>query len=737
VCESAASLVRGLSTTLAQGRSHVEAQVALVGVEVWNGLAAQAFRDSAATSLTEAVAGVQAWDRLAATLSGYAAELTAVQVEADAVRTRLARAQDDLTYARGALTRATTAAAATDDDDASGTVDPRLRLAVGTAQGEIATAQALLDALGQRRRDLDRRTADALLDAPGPGARAWAALAYRADGSARPLATVLDEVLDRLLDGTITTEDHLLLARLLSMHSGDQAAMSLLYRELGAAGVTDLLVNLATVEDLHDDLPAGTTTAGLAAQIAAGLVTASRAWSPGTATAFGAALLDTITPHGRRPAVTFLLAAEGLDTDVVLGAFDHLEALRGTDPDRFAELTGTAAGTGPTVLGLNQHTVEATITTALGAGPGTLTGAIFAQMARDPEAVVDRFAGQDARTDYWFGQHAWGGDRFEGPATLLDAIAHDADLQAARASDPLGDTWREAIGVLAAASEALGGNLSFQVGALSPTAARDLAEALATVVPEIAAGLGSGVEFLDGEPPRVEVLGLGDATAFDVQRGNLSRLLGVTLLDPAALATFSGAAGQYASDVLTHVTGPHHPDVDSAKTLLDGVGSLFGLTHGSYTAQDTWHAEALSDQARRELDTVMTISSLIPGISTGHAVADYLAQVATSTALDHGAGLDPRIIGQQDLDALVDRGTGLGGDLLHETVDATLAARWDAITPAYTGTGDQSLGAPTLTSTLDDSYAATATAVTNPVATGDYDVRVPGETQHRNPRDMP
>lgn len=738
VCTSAAMQIEGIASTLDQARTHADAQVALVGVDVWNGLAADAFRDSSSMIATGAATAVQAWGRLAAALTDYASQLTALQTDGDALRTRLSAAHDDLDQARQRQADAVASLTVGVGPGDGTTPMPGPNHAISAAETEIDAVNALLVALEESRHALDARAVEALRSAPGPGATAWSGIAYRADGSVRPVSAVTDTVLDRLLDGEITTEDYLLLARLLSMYSGDEAAMSHLYSELGAQDLTTVLTVLATVEDVHGDLPEGTAIADIAAQITAGLVTASRTWSPDEAQEFGADLVDAVDQNGSRPAVILALGAEGLNTEVALGAFDRLEDLRQTDPDAFALATGTAAQSGLFLYHLDPTIVDALVAGAIGC-QGTLTGTVFKQIARDPESAINLLAGQPEVIDYWFGQHSWG-DGFQGPATLLNAIAHDADLQAARAADPLGSTWRRAVGLLEGATEALGGNLNLRYDALSNTAARDLAEALATVVPEIAAGLGSGFIVISEEDVRVNLLsslGSRESAAFDPQTGNLARLLGIALLDPAALATFTGATGAYATTVLDHVTGPGHPDLATAKALLDGVGSLYGLTHGSYTLQDNLHAAALSGQAEREINTVMTLSCLIPGISTGSAAADYLAQIAAGLGLDATAALDPRLMSQEDLDALLDQGTDGGRIALNSAITETLADRWDSILPGYTGTSSAALAAPTLTSSLEKAYSDAVTAATNENGDGAYEIRVPGEDKTRNPGDMP
>ncbi|MBM7331956.1 hypothetical protein JS562_55675, partial [Agrobacterium sp. S2] len=110
--------------------------------------------------------------------------------------------------------------------------------------------------------------------------------------------------------------------------------------------------------------------------------------------------------------------------------------------------------------------------------------------------------GADGVTDFWFGRYDWGDDGFEGPAALIDAIVNSPEGVPGRLQNPVSDLWVRTVEFAALATERLGGNEHLQVGTMSSPAQLDIAQALATFVPEIAARFSGKVDRGVGEGGR-------------------------------------------------------------------------------------------------------------------------------------------------------------------------------------------------------------------------------------------
>lgn len=739
MCGSAAVEVDHLAEALGTASRQVDDEVSSLGELVWSGQGAQAFRTSVAEVGQRAEGVVAGWQRLSEALEGYARALGSMQVDADAVRSRLRVAEDDLEDYQVQHRRAKKDWLA-GDASASGRVTVLQEL-IGDAQRTIANQWVSLDDIGAARALLDERSAAEILAAPGAGAQAWASAVYRANGSQQPLSSVIDDLVTRLdRPGELSGADYDMVAQFLAMYSGDPEAMAAFFDGLGAAGLAGFMNSFVTGGGRCGWPQSEVLATDLCAALAAGLATASRTWDAGKQVQFGRDLVDATDANLSGDlaaevigvqAVAYLLGAAGLAPQVALGALQRVEEIRVQDPGRYEVLSHDADGRGSGAGVFSHQSVS-------------LAGAIFGQLARIPDQALDFFVTRpDSVTEYWFGQHDWTANQFAGPAGLLDAIVNSPSAQAAHAGDPLGESWTATVGFASRAFEALGGNLSLRAGALSTDAARNIAAALGAFAPETATGLtiapvitADGQQFVkvvgpDGKEVQVPALTTG--------LGNLSRLLGIATLDPQALAVYGSQVGAYAIRVRDYLTGPEHPPYAEAKTLLGQVGALYGFTYASYALESSLHAEEISDRARRDLDAVLTLASLVPVASTGRAALDFLVEVSLVGAekgVEKGAeSLVSGIVSDKTLDAIIDTGLNRGKDTLSSFADS-LSAGWGAINPPYT-TDDGALATPEgFISQLNLDYDNAGTSSSNDVGTGRWDVTVPGEDTPRNRGDM-
>ncbi|GIG24594.1 hypothetical protein [Cellulomonas denverensis] len=732
-CRVAAWALEDAAQQLAERRtSAVTAAGSLTG-DVWSGQAAQAFLTAATSVSDTATATAEGWLRLSQAIAGYATALEQLQAEGDTIRLRLDSAQDLRTGYQRQLTAAQEQVT-TGNATAGGSVGS-LSFLVAEAQQSIDRELSALADLADQRRALDARTVNELQGTPGPGAAAWAGLAYRPNGSIRPPEDIVDDLLDRINDADgRTAEDYDLVARFLAQYSSDPDVMAAFYAGLGPEGLAGFMAEFSTAGDLHGAFHGGVTAAQLSGLLCTGWVTASLTWDTDTARQWGEGLIDTADGYARGLVVPFLLAADGLNPQVAVGAFTRVEQLRTEDPERFALVTRT--GGLPTIdfLGYTRAEFEAGVLAGLGGGGPTLMGAIFGQLARVPGEALGLLEG--AAGAFWFGEWDWSPDGFEGPAAVIQAIVTSPEAVDARAQDPMGATWGGIVDFASQAFERLGGNLHLQVGAMSPEASRDIALAMGVFVPEVVSGMGNLGSF-EGDRITVEVLIGGvlvEVPALATSLGNLSRLLGIATTDVSAAAAFGGRITDYTDRVLTHLTGSGHPNDTTAEKLLAGLGGLYGMTYASASAEAGHHAELIDGQAREELDFTMRLIGAIPGLSTGTAAVDWLAQVALGNIDLLAESQWSALMTPGELAALRESGMGQGESTLSTAITDKLTEAWPRIDPPYGTT----LG--TLTKATTDEYGDKATALNAGVTSSMYDVLVineNGEIEARNRGDMP
>jgi hypothetical protein len=511
--------------------------------------------------------------------------------------------------------------------------------------------------------------------------------------------------------------------------------MSAFVAGLGPAGLVGLMNSFAATGG--GGLPRGEVAAtDLAAALATGFATASRTWPPEEQHWFGRTLVDAtgtgVTDHPGADGVgvqvvAHLLSAAGLAPRVALGALERVEELRVHDPDRFVLLTHTS-GRHDAGSGIFAHRSI------------SLAASVFEQIARIPDDALGFFASRPAEvTTYWFGQHDWSGNRFAAPAAVLDAVVNSPTARAAHHTVPVGDAWVTVTGFASLAVQALGGNLALRAGTVSPDAARGIAGALGAYVGETAAGL-VGVAEPGDDGDFFRIIAPGGVSVrtplLEVSAGNLSRLLGIATLDTGALALYGGHVAEYATRVRDHLTGPTHPTAEEAVELLGQVGALYGLTYASYSLEGHLQAQEISDRARRDLDAILTLAALVPGLSTGTAAVDYLAQVAQVGLGQAGAARMPGVLADGELDAVVDRGLDSGQVAMAAFAD-TLTAGWDRIDPPYSHDDGRPVQAAEVVGQLAVDYGTVASAYSNRAGSTALDVLVAGEDQARNRGAMP
>ncbi len=608
VCDSATFQIEAIAADLASATTAAGS----TGTSVrgaWQGQAANAFCTSLDTSSQSSALTVAAWRRVISELNHYARTLEDLQARGDHIRSALTSAESSLTTARRTLSRYEK------DDDTAAWRLTNARSTVDSLTNDIATQTAALDNLRAERQALDQYTATALHNAPGPGATAWQAIAYR-NGRAVPKTDILDELLD-LIDRDPTANLDLL-HQFLLMHSNDAELMGKFYDSLGASGLLNLMRKA--------DLIAGVGGNRVSPLLCEGLATASQGWSTRQQERFGAQLINAIRADHATPGtyidslrVAALLSAPGLAPHVGLGAFQALESLRRDDPGRFARIT----------YSLN-------LSTRADFEPSSsLCNAIFMLLAKIPSDTRDYLLSSACSQDaigYWYGEHRWAGDGFDGPAALLHAIITDPTL---RTHDPTDAAWTGALEFLGRAVTALAINSDLSITAMSPAASLHIAGALAQVMPEIAGLLTGSNRVDDILGPVADVLVDGSLVqigALELDPGPLARVLGIALQDTRALELFAGDLERYLKAAHTYVTSAL--DYDDASRVWMSTGVLYGFTHGALGHQFQIAAEAKTDDiesAARALDRFL---SLIPVPSTGKVVFDVLIEGAMGSIPD-------------------------------------------------------------------------------------------------------
>lgn len=515
----AVHLLNGYGQALVNDRTTADQQATIAGDGTWTGAAATDFATTMAGFSSTAAGIVDAWDRLASTLTDYASRLGSLQDEYRAVVNSL-------------------------DPDAS--------------LSENGSALAALDDLRARRRALDAEIASTLVDAAGPGAALWIATTTLPGGHRLDDQTLVDTIVGRLTDGTITADDCDLVRQLLLQRGSDPALCDRLFTALGAQGTVDLLDGALTVHGLSDG--DARRAQDLTALISGGLATASTAWDTTRCREFGADLVDTITDVQCSAAVTVpvLLSATGLSAQVGAGAMERVEQIRHEDPELFAHIGYERdpaslygdAGLAAAALGVT--------------GVTDLAASIFGNLSSDPETALDLFgnartdASQD-RIDYWFHERDWSLGGFTAPAELLASLITCPALQEGRYSIDADTPWAQVTGFSGRAFEGLGANQFFTVSSVSDAAAGHLVDALTPYIPEIAARAEMG-EFKAENQLTFSGLGWIATATLDVNRGNLARLLGVTLAQGGALGSFGEAVNGWKADLVDALNaGPVPP----------------------------------------------------------------------------------------------------------------------------------------------------------------------------------
>lgn len=710
--------VEDIAGQLWESKLEVRRAVDQVSAEAWSGQGAQAFLDTATTIEQSAQSTCDGWVRLSIAMNDYLNQLQDLQNEGDTIRLKLSNAEQDLADAQADLEAAREGLAP--GESLSLEELNRLTEACREANNRVQWRLNELASMDDDRRRLNARAVEALEQAPGPGAQAWSGLAYQSNGVPRPKHLVLADVLAVAQGEHLSSDDYALLDQFFAMYSADEKVMADFYAGLGPEGVDLLLAGMSTTSVSYQQ--AGVKT--LPMRLRAGLVTASLTWDDQTATEWGEGLIRLIEDADlgalgqTRVLVSWLLEADGLNPEVAMGALDYAEELRLARPDSFARIAPD-----DDLFAGNARTDCEKFPTIFGrpvTDPPDLMGAVFAQLTQIPSLTREWFTEREDATQYWFGERNWDNDRYEGPAALLDAITNDPEALAGRLSEPVSQEWVETVAFCSLAYERLGGNLNLNVGDMSTQASLDIVEAVGTFAPEIAAGFGAGADTSGRGDDTVTILIDGrmvDVPALTTPWGNLLRLIGMATCDPtgAAAAAFQQKVGDHANTVLDYVTGPGHPDLDTAKDLMFGLGGLYGTAYAAGAYEMTKRTEVISDHTREVFDMISAISGLIPGVKTGSEAADYLAGVVIGNGADLASALDPSVVSEAELKATIDAGLKNGNAMLTDTVSDNLESRWP---------DDYDSSHQTLVNRLDDGYAFMGGAATNDISTGDLDVTV-------------
>lgn len=679
---TAADRIEEIAERLEQSRSTAESAAGEVTAAVWSGEGAQAFVLAQGDIDQPARSGCAGYVRLATAARDYQAAMQVLQDQGDDIRSRLATAEAERDDLRERLDDARAAALSGGGPTDTGTLDHLLIL----AKNRVTDALASLDDLKADRRRLDDETAQRMLDAPGAAAQAWVALAYAGDRS-RPIDEVVAEVLDLARAANPSAEDYALIQQFLALYSGDAAVMAQFYRGLGPAGVTAFMATMSMENPQYLQSGAGSLAAGLRS----GFAVASTTWNDAQAVQWGRGLTDAIADADPsqtddiRCVSTFLLGATGLNPQVALGAFGRIEELRVHDPAMFDRV----APDGPPWTNADIEGAQfrfRTFTGGMLSEDGDLMGTIFRQLTQVPQLAREGFT-DDTAIDYWFGDRNWAGDGFSGPAALVDAIVNDPATLVLRSTDPEGSQWADTVAFASLAAERLGGNVAYTAGNMSDRASLSVAKMLGAFMPEITGDIGIGADqgarTLEWQVKAIVNGDLVDVPAFTCNKGNLYRLLGVATVSVPAAAYYQARVGEYANSTLSYLTGPNHPDIDTAKSIANGLGGAFGMAYGLGAQEAARHAESISAEHREMLDRIAAIAGTIPGVETGRAGVDYLMQVASGQITTVGEALDPAIMSQRELDQMVKIGLNAGCASLDASVSSVLNRHWGQADPPY------------------------------------------------------
>jgi hypothetical protein len=300
---------------------------------------------------------------------------------------------------------------------------------------------------------------------------------------------------------------------------------------------------------------------------------------------------------------------------------------------------------------------------------GSLANSVFLLLSQIPTDAREYLFSLDSTTEtiaYWYGQHPWDADGFEGPAALLRAIAHDP-VTSGPEVDRLGNDWRDVLIFASTAIESLGGRPDLNYTTTTDGAKCDIAEAMAAFIPEIAAILDgaarSGTDWL----PIADVLRDGTYTplrVLHVNLGNLARALGVATTNPDALAVFLGGIRAYSADAYDHVVHVNGLTTEHAERLCETVGGIYGLTYSSYSLELAIHADEISRAHQEAIDRLFFIAGFLPFGSTGGARADWAIQAATVIAPGGISAIDSQILSDSQLAAIQTDVEAAGRDTL-------------------------------------------------------------------------
>lgn len=696
-CDSAAEQVRGIGTDLA-GAASTASGLAPTVRTAWQGQAGNAFCSSLDAATESSRLTVAAWDRVKDELVRYATRLRDIQARGDQIRSALSSAEGTLSTAKKTLARYEK------DDDTAAWRITHARGAVASLTDDIATQTVALDNLRAERQALDNDVAAALHSAPGAGAAAWQAIAYR-NGRTIPKTDILDELLD-LLDRDPTGNLDLL-HQFLLMHSNDAELMGTFFDGLGARGLIDLMRRAG---------PGGTATF-IFGLLATGFVTASSGWSSDKQRAFGAALVNAIDPDtvssltSDQELLARLLASPGVPPQVGLGAFARLDELRHLNPTRFAAITASLGAPS----GAADYTIE------------SLANTLFLLMSQIPGEARDYFFSRSDPTEavaYWYGRHPWASDGFTGPAALLRAIANEpVDLAGGD------EQWKAILEFCSTALDNLGGRPDYNTSNVNPAAALDIAIAISSFIPEIAGNIFGDQDRSTFTGVAAEVFRDGllqNAPTLDAQFGNLARALGVAATHPSALSAFLVQMRAYGDAVLAHVTGATPPTLDQARALLSSVSAVWGFTYAAYSVEAAGDAARLSNSSRALLDQIFAVGGLVPvpGASAGVGIG---VAAATTVAPDVLAKIMPQILTDDQLLEIRNNPKTAGRDELNTRISDALETAIAGMNPPYT-VMDLRSGESRL-ATIDDfaknigvAYDAAAAAFSSEETDGAYSV---------------
>ena len=653
---SSASRLQSLQTALDTARTATTQAGADVAGRAWVGTSGDSWRTSVSSIATELEthrAGVEAAQ---AALNAYAARVEDIRARARFWRTSVAEAEALLHQLPNEWQLALDPLMSPQDKIHT----EQRRLAAG-AKRDRAIAE--LVALAAERRSADSAAASALEKAaPADWKRQRAALAAIgitgiADLNDAKLDAKMGDILERLATGSTLTNDELNAVRAyLELYGNDSARMSRLFLQLGGENTVKAIdaLGMAYMQAVNGDPESTSRTyypeyTDLAKDIRAALGAASANWLPSTGRDFAEQMFAGGSDGAG--AISYLFADSAhhpLGQNLTIAAADQLDQHVRVDGESWKRGAATFLWNEDHPANEEQQIVDP-------------AGSIFDTLGTYPDAAFDFLdpsgSVDTGRVDYWFGEHDWTSDKWEGPSSLwLGAEQSDGGrLDPNATSEQLKDHAEVASRIIYALDRGDGDTVNgveFISDHLSDKAAGAIATAVSIELPSIMDYVYSHAADDGGAPGTADPStlfgwvgdgsGQGTMWAPNVDSGQLAHLLGEVGAHDTGAAVLATERDQLQAQYLTIASN----NPDALPEALDRSAAVQAMIDGSTHGATLGAAERADAATQRLIDGFKDIVGLVPIPGLGEvathlgvplsAVTEQLLNVAGDHAQDFG-----------------------------------------------------------------------------------------------------